>query len=213
MLSTLDYLSGGRVIFGVGAGWDEEEFDALGVPYRERGWLTDEYLDIMRELWTSAAPAYSGRYHSFSGAAFEPKPIQRPIPIWVGGYSPAAVRRAARLGTAWHPSEMAPPKLERLYSLLRRQASSPPALTYRMYLRPTEIDPAPLTTAQASFEGDRRAIIEYIEDYTRRFPIEHVVFEFVVAHAADLRECFRYLAREVLPEVRGYDAPGGRGLA
>ena len=203
MLSTLDLLSGGRMIFGVGVGWDEQEFDALGVPFAERGAMTDEYLDIMHELWTAAEPAFDGRFHTFSGAAFEPKPIQRPIPIWVGGHAPPGLRRTARIGQAWHASEIPPEEIRQKYAVIcaLSQPGPAPALTYRMYLRPTDIKPAPMRSPQTSFEGDRQAIVEYIESYTTNLPIEHLVFEFVVENAADLRNCFTYLAEEVLPEL------------
>jgi probable F420-dependent oxidoreductase len=86
MVSSLDALSGGRVILGVGAGWLAEESAALGVPFAERGPMTDEYLAAMRELWTSPAPSFAGKYTQFSGLKFEPKPVQQPHPpIVVGG--------------------------------------------------------------------------------------------------------------------------------
>lgn len=206
MLSTLDYLSGGRVIFGIGVGWDHEEFEALGVPFAERGALTDEYLDIMRELWCSDAPVFDGHYHQFRGAAFEPKPVQQPISIWVGGYGPAAVRRTARLGDAWHPSEMSPEKIAVGYEKLKSRCNPVPALTYRMYLRPTDINPSPMRSAQTGFEGDRQQCVEYIERYTRQLPLSHLVFEFVVSNANDLRNCFQFVAEDVLPAVRDYES-------
>lgn len=204
MLSSLDYLSNGRVIFGIGVGWDQEEFEALGVPYTERGAMTDEYLDIMRELWSSNAPAFDGHYHRFKGAAFSPKPVQQPIPIWVGGYGSAALRRATRVGAAWHPSEMPPEDIERSFETIRSGRDRAPVLTYRMYLRPSDINPSPMRSAQSGFEGDREQCIEYIEQYTRRLPLSHLVFEFVVSCAQDLKNCFQYLAEEVLPAVRGF---------
>ena len=205
MLSTLDYLSGGRVIFGIGVGWDEEEFEALGISFAERGAMTDEYVEIMKTLWAPGTPAFDGHYHRFSGAAFEPKPSQREIPIWVGGYGPAAARRTVRLGAAWHPSEMPPEKVHSVYKTLCATADTPPELTYRMYVRPTDLNPTGLRTPQETFEGDRQQIIEYIESYTRQLPIKHLVFELVVANAEDLRAGFRYLAKDVLPSVRTHD--------
>ena len=204
MLSTLDFLSGGRVIFGVGAGWDKEEFDALGVPFSERGALTDEYLDVMRTLWAPGTPRFDGRYHRFSGAAFEPKAVQEHIPIWVGGYGGAALRRTLRVGDAWHPSEMPPARVASLYQELRDRAPERvPQLTYRMYVRPSDINPSPMRSPQSAFEGDRHSLIEYIESYTRALPLSHLVFELVVSTANDLKTGFRYLAEEVLPNVRG----------
>ena len=94
MVSTLDALSGGRVVLGIGAGWMAEESAMLGVPFAERGPMTDEYLAAMRALWTSPAPSFAGKYTQFSGLHFEPKPLQKPHPpIWVGGHGRASLRR------------------------------------------------------------------------------------------------------------------------
>ena len=105
ILATADVLSGGRVIVGCGAGWMREEFEALGrPPFDERGSVTEEYIRIFKNLWTEEAPSYEGAYASYSDIAFEPKPVQRPHPpIWVGGESPPALRRTARVGDAWFP--------------------------------------------------------------------------------------------------------------
>src|SRR5262252_2575788 len=112
MISSLDALSGGRVDFGIGAGWVAAESAMLGVPSAERGAMTDEYLRAMVELWTSPAPSFAGKYTQFSGLVFEPKPIQKPHPpLWVGGHSRAALRRAARIGAAWHPINRPPEEL------------------------------------------------------------------------------------------------------
>jgi probable F420-dependent oxidoreductase len=200
LLSTLDYLSGGRVIFGIGVGWDREEFEALGVPFAERGAMTDEYVAIMQELWTAPSPRFAGRYHAFAGAAFEPKPIQRSIPIWVGGYGPASVRRAVRLRAPWHPSGLSPEKVAEMLTFMRSITAEPVPLTYRMYLRPRDIRPQPMRSAQTGFEGDRRETIEHIRRYLS-LPITHLVFEFVVSCAEDLRSCFRYVWQEVLPAL------------
>jgi probable F420-dependent oxidoreductase len=206
MLSTLDVLSGGRVIFGVGIGWDQEEFEALGVPFHERGERTDEYLEIMKTLWTVDPPGFQGRYYSFSDIAFEPKPLQSPhIPIWVGGNGGPAFRRAVRTGAAWHPGDLPPGELASKYENMRRfalrQGAPVPALTHRMYLRPKDINPQPMATPQTAFEGDREELVAHIAQYAG-LPIEHTVFEFVVSNAADLKESIRYLAQEVLPDLR-----------
>jgi probable F420-dependent oxidoreductase len=106
--ATVDQASGGRFIFGVGVGWDEAEFVDLKLPFRERGRLSDDYIRAIKAAFSADMPQYSGKYVSFSGATFSPRPAQRPHPpIWVGGapgaVSEAAVRRCAELGDAWHP--------------------------------------------------------------------------------------------------------------
>ena len=105
MLATIDVLSKGRLIVGCGAGWMREEFEALEAPpFEERGAVTDEYIGAFKELWTSRLPSFSGRYCAFSGVEFEPKPAQKPHPpIWIGGESPPAERRAARTADVWYP--------------------------------------------------------------------------------------------------------------
>src|ERR1051326_144340 len=105
MLATIDVLSGGRVLVGVGAGWLDEEFEAIGAPpFAERGKVTDEYMQAFRVLWTQPEPRFEGRFVKFSNIAFEPKPVQKPHPpLWVGGESGPALRRAAKLGDGWYP--------------------------------------------------------------------------------------------------------------
>jgi probable F420-dependent oxidoreductase len=104
MLATLDVLSGGRLVVGIGAGWLKTEFDAVvTTPFEERGAVTDEYIDTFRVLWSEAAPRFAGRYTKFDGIVLEPKPVQKPLPIWVGGEAGPSLRRVARVGDAWYP--------------------------------------------------------------------------------------------------------------
>ena len=106
ILSTIDILSKGRVTVGVGVGWLEKEFEALQTPpFAERGAVTDEYIRIFKKLWTSDSPSFEGKYCSFSDLSFLSKPVQKPHPpIWVGGESRRALRRAAKLGDGWQPT-------------------------------------------------------------------------------------------------------------
>jgi len=121
--ATLDVLSRGRLILGVGVGLIEQEMRALGSPFAERGALTDEAIAVMRTLWTEDEPRFDGRYHRFAGMKFSPKPLQQPaIPIVVGGISRAAIRRAARLGDGWHPLGMSPESLAGGMATLRAEA-------------------------------------------------------------------------------------------
>ena len=105
MLASIDVLSQGRLVVGAGVGWMKEEFEAIGAPpYEERGAVGEEYIRAFKELWTSDDPSLEGRYVRFSDLTFSPKPIQKPHPpIWIGGESPPALRRVARLGDAWYP--------------------------------------------------------------------------------------------------------------
>jgi probable F420-dependent oxidoreductase len=104
MLATIDVLAKGRLIIGAGAGWMKEEFELLGVPFEDRGRLTDEYLAAFKELWTKDRPAYDGVYVKFSDVLFYPKPVQKPHPpLWIGGESPPALRRTIKFADAWYP--------------------------------------------------------------------------------------------------------------
>ena len=103
MVATIDVLSHGRVILGGGSGWLKEEFEVLHAPYHERGNQTDEYLQVMKALWTQDEAQFDGRYEKFSGIKCEPKPVQKPHPpIWIGGHSKRALRRTATLGDGWY---------------------------------------------------------------------------------------------------------------
>jgi probable F420-dependent oxidoreductase len=101
--STLDVLSGGRLIFGVGVGGENsKEFEACGIPVKERGARVSEGIEVLRALWTQTPAAFSGRFVKFEGVSIDPKPVQAGgPPIWIGGRSDAALRRAARLGNGW----------------------------------------------------------------------------------------------------------------
>jgi probable F420-dependent oxidoreductase len=105
MLATIDVLSGGRLVVGIGAGWLKPELDVVSnAPFTERGAVTDEYLDAFRVIWTQERPSFQGKYTSFDGLLMDPKPVQKPHPpIWVGGESGPSMRRAARIGNAWYP--------------------------------------------------------------------------------------------------------------
>lgn len=101
-LSSLDVLSGGRLVFGMGIGYLEPEMRAVGVSMADRGARAVEYLKVMRSLWEDDAPAFHGQYVHFDGVDAHPRPVQRPLPVIVGGHSRAAHRRAARYGNGWY---------------------------------------------------------------------------------------------------------------
>lgn len=104
LTANVDQLSHGRLIVGVGVGWARQEFEALGLPYARRGAMTNDYLAALKVLWTHDIATYDGPYVAFRDVKISPKPVQQPHPpIWVGGSSAAALRRAARFGDAWHP--------------------------------------------------------------------------------------------------------------
>jgi probable F420-dependent oxidoreductase len=122
-LASLDVLSGGRLDVGIGAGYLEPELRALGVPMDERGSRTDEYLAAMRALWEGDPPAFEGRHVRFSGVDAHPRPVQRPLPVVIGGHVPAAHRRAARHAEGWYGYWLSPQATADQVVGLRKAAS------------------------------------------------------------------------------------------
>lgn len=141
--ANLDRLSGGRFILGVGLGWAKQEYEALGVPFEHRGAIANESLEAIRALWTNEVASYEGRFFRFRDVHTGPLPVTRPHPpIWVGGDSRAAMRRAARLGTAWHPIQVRLPWLREkglpsLHEASAHEGKPVPALCPRIRLRIT----------------------------------------------------------------------------
>jgi probable F420-dependent oxidoreductase len=99
----VDLLCGGRFRLGLGIGWNRLEYDALGVPFDERGDILEEQVAVLRALWTQRSVTFDGRFHHIRAAGLAPLPIQRPIPIWIGAYAPAALRRVGRVADGWFP--------------------------------------------------------------------------------------------------------------
>ncbi len=127
----VDVLSRGRLRLGVGVGWNPVEYEALGEDFHTRGRRCDEQIEVLRRLWTQPTITYRGRWHTITDAGINPLPVQRPIPIWIGGESPAAMRRAARLGDGWFPQSQRPledgtvERIAQLQALLREAGRDP----------------------------------------------------------------------------------------
>lgn len=147
-IATLDYMSGGRVLLGVGVGWLEEEFNAIGVPFHDRGRRTDEYIAVMRELWTSDSPTFHGEFVNFDNTHCRPQPAQGSVPIIVGGDTPVAARRAGRLGDGYFPARGAP---QEMLDIARRTAAEhgrdPDALEITTSV-PDDLDEIPALAAR-----------------------------------------------------------------
>jgi probable F420-dependent oxidoreductase len=121
-LATADWMSSGRITVTFGVGWLEEEFKLLGVPFRERGRMSDEYLAAIIALWTEDSPQFEGKYVSFKDVAFEPKPFQRPhLPIWMGGDADPVLKRAARYASGWMPFLTKPEDIPAKIDLIKSQ--------------------------------------------------------------------------------------------
>ncbi|HUA35422.1 MAG TPA: LLM class F420-dependent oxidoreductase [Candidatus Binataceae bacterium] len=121
-VATVDLLSGGRAILGIGSGWMKEEFDSLGIDFHKRGAMTDEAIQALRILWREGAAAFEGKHFKFGPLHSNPKPVNRNVPIHVGGHSSAAAKRAGRYGDGFFPTVMNPEKLKELFALVRAEA-------------------------------------------------------------------------------------------
>ncbi len=120
----VDVLSNGRLRLGIGVGVKPEEFEACGEDFGNRGKRVDEQIDVLRKLWTSDLITYEGEYHRIEDGGINPLPIQRPIPIWIGGISKAAIRRTAQLGDGWLPNFQADDLGKRSIDAMREMAVS-----------------------------------------------------------------------------------------
>jgi probable F420-dependent oxidoreductase len=122
-LATLDVLSNGRMMVGIGSGWMKEEFDSLQIPFNVRGARTDESIQAMRVLWKEASASFHGKHFNFNEVKSYPKPLQKNgIPIHIGGHSQAAARRAGRFGDGFFPTLTSPEKLNEMFAITREEA-------------------------------------------------------------------------------------------
>jgi len=203
MAATLDALSGGRLVFGVGPGWMKEEFEALGVPFNSRGRMTDEYITAIRELWKSDRLEFHGEFVKFSNIGFYPKPVQTPgPPVWVAGSSSHAIRRAAILGDGWQPTAVSPGDISAGMGEIKKIAAEAGrgldgfTFSLRNRLRfkaPSEGGPAFTLSGSATLIRDY--VAEYIAD-----GVSHILFD---PDADDLDEYFSIMetaAKEIIPE-------------
>jgi probable F420-dependent oxidoreductase len=212
MLASLDVLSGGRVIVGAGAGWMKEEFENIGTePFSERGKVTDEYIAAFRELWTSENPTFEGKYCRFSDIVFLPKPVQKPtIPIWIGGHSKQAIRRAARLGDGWHPIggvptiPLEPEDVAADMSMLREYAEKAgrDAKNIRIALKGSLFDREKQITPgkRRRFIGSAEEVASDIRDY-RAVGVDTMIFDVRRPTIAETLERMEWMAKDVFPQV------------
>ncbi|MEZ5816525.1 MAG: LLM class F420-dependent oxidoreductase [Hyphomicrobiaceae bacterium] len=154
-VATLDHMSGGRILLGIGVGWLKEEFAALGVPFEDRGRRTDEYIGALRELWGSEKPTFEGEFVRFKDAYCRPQPVAKDVPIIVGGHSPAAARRAGRLGDGFFPARGAPKDLFDLARQSAREAGRDPDGLEITVSLPDNLDDIPALAAM----GVKRVLV------------------------------------------------------
>ena len=142
-VATLDVMSGGRVLLGIGVGWLKEEFDAIGASFSDRAARTDEYVAVLRTLWREERPSFDGEFIRFEGAYCRPQPVNGAVPIHVGGHSKAAARRAGRLGDGFFPARGNPVQLVRLARDAAEAAGRDPSTLEITLSCPEDLDELP----------------------------------------------------------------------
>jgi probable F420-dependent oxidoreductase len=222
MLATIDVLSKGRVILGAGVGWLREEFEALGAPpFEERGSVTEEYIKLMRTAWTTDPVRFEGKHYSVRDVHVLPKPAQRGgIPVWIGGHTNAALRRAGIMGDGWHPIAMRPPamlrpdeyaaKAQEIHDWARRVERDPKsiALTIRIPMEVRSRNAKAAAGDRPPFQGTADEIVADIRRY-QELGVSHFVFDHTVQELRAVLTNIERFAHDVRPKL----ARAGAGRA
>jgi probable F420-dependent oxidoreductase len=210
MVASLDVLSGGRVTLGVGVGWLKEEFEALNSPaFDRRGAVTDEWITIFKQLWTRSPASFAGEFYNYANIRAEPFPLQKPHPpIWVGGHSRAALRRAARHGDGWHPigaiaaSPLPPQEMSAHLDVLKRMTEaegrdfSALTISYKAALYDTGIPDR--DGPRRSFSGNAADIAGDIRTFAA-IGVHELIFDFRGQTISESIERLQRFALEVMP--------------
>jgi probable F420-dependent oxidoreductase len=190
-LATLDVYSGGRVVYGVGVGWLREEAEAMGMPWDQRGRRSDEHIALLRTLWTASGDLveFHGEYHDVPLIDPEPRPLQRPIPILVGGHSDAALERAARIGDGWIAASMSPERLAIHWRAVREAAER------------RGRDPEQLLLHAGISRSGGGTVAELAAEYAA-LGVDHLHMSVIGDSEQATMDQLRLVAEEVLPAVR-----------
>jgi probable F420-dependent oxidoreductase len=205
--TTIDQLSTGRLIMGVGVGWMEEEFAAMNAPFKERGKVSDEQLTLLKQLWTEEHITFRGKYYQVDDIAFNPKPYQKPrIPIWVGGEGKYAQRRAGRFGDAWFPYfvRVTPQELLLRFDNVREEAKkagrNPDEIDFACCL-PIELTPNDVAQENDYLKGSIGQVTAAIQKFID-VGVIHIGLQFMIPHYPERQEQIERFAKEALPALK-----------
>lgn len=205
--ATLDVMSGGRLMLGVGAGVIEQELESMGSPYAERGAITNESIAVLKELWTQEEPSFHGSYHSFSGMKFSPKPLQKPhVPLLIGGVSRIAIRRAVSMGNGWHPSTLPPEELAEGMRYLREQAEaagrdvSEVPVSIRLDIGGRLTTTSSSTPSRYSLETDPQEVVRDIKVF-ESLGVEEIIVSPGTGDTGEILRSMEMVSRHVIPSV------------
>ncbi|HLE28566.1 MAG TPA: LLM class F420-dependent oxidoreductase [Anaerolineales bacterium] len=206
--TSIDTLSKGRLILGVGIGWMVEEFEALGIPFKDRAGMSNEQLQIFNLLWKEERPRFEGRYYRFPEVAVSPKPVQKPrFPIWVGGESEAAQKRAGKYGDAWFSYfvKITPQDLAARFANVRKwaaEAGRDPSEVHLCCCRPIDITTEPEPQEEGSLKGTPEQLIAALKRF-EEIGVEHMALQFMVGRWPERKEKIERFGKEVIPALRG----------
>ncbi|MGH7367647.1 MAG: LLM class F420-dependent oxidoreductase [Candidatus Rokuibacteriota bacterium] len=203
MAATLDHLSEGRLVLGVGVGWMREEIELLGGNYDRRGAWSDEAIAVMRACWRDARTAHHGEFFSFDEIGVFPKPARGDIPILIGGHTPRALRRVAELGDGWHAAFISPPALKTAIARLREECARQKrpfdqitvSVRAGLSLRST-----PLGADRKPLQGSRDQVIEDLIAF-RDLGVESLLLETRYRDLDDMRGIYETFARDIRPRI------------
>ena len=214
MIATLDVLSEGRVIFGVGPGWMREEYDALSIPYEKRGARTNEYIRAIKQLWVNDDPEYKGKFCSFSDIKFYPKPLQKPHPpVFIAGASDYAIKRAVELGDGWQPTWVSPGDVKEGISKLETVAAEKGrdlsnfiySVRNRLHIVDADYQANNDNNSESDdppflLHGTVSEITKSIKDY-KKLGVSHIVLDPVVESLDDIFHTMEIVSREIMPVI------------
>lgn len=191
-LATLDVYSGGRVVYGVGVGWLREEAEAMGMPWDRRGARSEEHIALMRTLWCADGDVveFHGEFHDLPPMDPEPRPVQRPIPILIGGHSDIALERAGRIGDGWIAAQMSPERVLEHWPRVLESAER------------NGRDPASLQLFTSTPVRKDRSFADLLAEY-REIGVDHVQVGLHRDSREETLDTMRDVAENVIPTVRG----------
>jgi probable F420-dependent oxidoreductase len=205
--TTIDQLSMGRLIMGVGVGWMEEEFAAMGAPFKDRGKVSDEQLTLLGRLWRDEHVTFHGKYYQLDDIAFSPKPYQSPrIPIWIGGEGKRAQRRAGTYGDAWFPYfvRITPEELVARFDNVRRCAETagrnPEDITLACCL-PIELTRENVPQEENYLKGSSEQVVNAIKKF-QDVGVAHMGLQFMVPYYPERQQQIERFAKEAVPLLR-----------
>lgn len=210
MIATLDQLSDGRVIFGIGPGWMREEYEALSVPYEKRGARTNEYLSAIKELWVNDDPEFEGEFCSFSNIKFYPKPKQDPHPpIFIAGASEYAIKRSVEYGDGWQPTWVSPEDVKEGISKLEQLAyQKGKDLSNFTYSVRNRLDIADIGSSEGSEENDPpfllRGSVDEITKTIKQYDeigVTHMVLDPVAQSLDDIFKTMEVVSKQIIPGI------------